>query len=70
MKDKLYYKDPDDKGQGHKVGKSEEELVGNLAISKGGRLQKLPPTPSFDCNRIFTIVEIKLNLLFFLVCHP
>ena len=61
MKDKLYYKDPDDKGQGHNVGKGEEELVGNLAISKGGRLQKLPPTPSFDCNGLSFEVHIGVS---------
>ena len=40
VKDKLDYKDPDDKGQGYKVGKGKEELKGNLPISKGGRPAK------------------------------
>ena len=40
VRDKLDYKDPDDKGQKHKVEKGKKELKESLLISKGGRFIK------------------------------
>ena len=51
VKDKIDYKDPDDKGKGYSIKKGKEKLVESVIPTPRGE-ENYPLTPSFDCSGV------------------